>query len=135
MSKAQKIFRKQEKRIVKLLYKKGLITDFSISEFYWCEHRSLRHWKSHKPLYVPEVYFGSGPDYWGEYDEHELVYTIINRLYFENLKKDTDATGAPQESSFKYKGRRWFINYLKKLPTKVSDNKINRVVKRIHIDY
>lgn len=42
MDKEIQIWKKQEKRIVRLLYRKGLLSDFKLSELYWEEYHRLR---------------------------------------------------------------------------------------------
>ena len=43
-SKEKRLWIKQEKRIVRLLYKKGFLKDFKVSDFYWAEY----HWSNNK---------------------------------------------------------------------------------------
>lgn len=137
MSTKVRIWKKQEKRIVKLLYRKGLIEEFQLSDLYWAEYtllhkRKRKHGRKYRfNKYAPEIHF-STIDYWGECDEHSLVSSVIDRLYWENINDDLDKCdlelkGYPK-STFNCKGRNWFINYLQSLPTKRNDCKINAVL-------
>jgi len=60
---------KQEKRIVRLMYKKGLLSEFNINDLYWAEYYWVRK-KTYKtrahhygdkryrfPVYMPEVHY------------------------------------------------------------------------------
>jgi hypothetical protein len=140
MNKAQKLWKKQEKRIVKLLYRKGLIDELLEHNGFnnlCCEHhhliktRSRRKNKYRTLLFCPEILHISY-DYYGEADSRSLVDIVTTGLYFENViedkKYELQNNGWPK-STFKYKGRQWFINYLSELPTKRHDSKINKVLK------
>lgn len=103
---------KQEKIIVGLLYKKGLISK-SISQLYWAEYsRAFRPKKSKEGIrftrYLPEIFYCQA-DYWGEYDEIGIVADTCDRL--------------------KYR-RKYLIRKLRKMPTKIHDNKIRKVLLR-----
>lgn len=137
MSTKLRIWKKQEKRIVKLLYKKGFLETFKLSKLYWEEFHPLHRKKKRIKngikyggnVYAPEIHY-STVDYWGECDEHSLVAYIIDLLYWENAIENTvteDSFGYP-DSDFKFKGRLWFINYLESLPTKRTDSKINKLL-------
>jgi hypothetical protein len=141
-SKEKRLWIKQEKRIVRLLYKKGFLKDFKVSDFYWAEY----HWSNNKkykskygkyryPVYMPEVHYGT-TDYWGESDEQSIVGTIKDELYWCNIDEENwDSTpGEWPKSTFPRMNREQFIKYLSKLPTKVNDNKIKSVLKTQNID-
>jgi hypothetical protein len=139
MRKDKKIWIKQEKRLVKLLYKKGFLTDFKLSDFYWAEfHNSGKKYSSGKyrfSEYYPEIHY-STTDYWGEGDEHSIVDTIKEALYWEGVDgNNLNADGEYPKSSFKYYHRRRLIKYLNSLPTVISDNKINEIVNIRKKDY
>lgn len=132
---------KEEKRIVRLLYRKGLIKDFKVSDFYWAEYnwlgKRLRRSKDNKyrfPIYMPEVHYCT-TDYWGESDEHSIVSHVLELLYWSDIDvSDWDETsGVFPKSNFKRMTRPQFIKYLKGLPTTVNNNKINRVLKKMSI--
>jgi hypothetical protein len=145
MYKSKKLWIKQEKRIVKLLYKKGLLKSFKLSDFYWAEYtwfnKKCYHYKNaysdkkyRSPLYMPEVHFMT-TDYWGGSDEQSITSTIKDLLYWENIDVDNwdETTGEYPKSTFPKMNRRDFIKYLEKLPTVIPDNKINKVIKKINL--
>lgn len=132
---------KEEKRIVYLLYRKGFIKgEYNLDALYWEEyHRIKKTYKSSNgkykwSIYMPEIHFTTS-DYWGEFDEHSIVDSIKETLYWEHIDTtdwDEDSGEYPK-STFRNMNRRQFIQYLKKLPTKVGDNKINKVLKNTNI--
>jgi hypothetical protein len=139
---------KQEKRIVRLLYRKGLLGDFKIRDLYWAEYNWFRSRKYKSktnsydgkrykyPIYMPEVHYYTS-DYWGEGDEHSIVGTVLDHLYWDNIDEENfDPTSGEWPKSLFNCGmsREQFIKYLSKLPTKVSDNKINKILKTKNID-
>jgi hypothetical protein len=84
---------------------------------------------------MPEIHFCTS-DYWGESDEHSVVNEVLERLYWEHIDTknwDSDSGEYPQ-STFPRMTRTRFINYLKGLPTVVSDNKIKKVIKKVSPD-
>jgi hypothetical protein len=104
---------KEEKQIVKLLYKKGFIKgQFKLEDLYWASY----HWYNRKcykakynshdgrrykhPLYMPEVHFCTS-DYWGEYDEHSVVGAVLDSLYWEHVDTtnwDSDSGEYPKST-------------------------------------
>jgi len=128
---------KEEKRIVRLLYRKGFLKDFKISDLYWAEYNWLNNKKRKSscgkysfPVYMPEVHYLT-TDYWGESDEHSIVSTIKETLYWGGIETENwDPELGYPKSSFPKLSRRQFIKYLEKLPTIISDNKINKIIKR-----
>ena len=84
--------------------------------------------------YLDEVYYCTW-NYWGECDEHPLIDEIIDNLIEKGIPDSVfedcgyDYYKAIKHSSFQYKGRRWFIKYLKGLPTVRCDSKINKLLK------
>jgi hypothetical protein len=148
MSRTPKIKRrwiKQEKQIVYLLYRKGFIKhEFELENLYWASYNWLnrKHYKTkvniydgriyRAPIYMPEVHLCT-TDYWGESDEHSVVDVVLQQLHWENVDTtnwDSDSGEYPK-STFPRMTRGQFIKYLKGLPTKVGDNKINKIIKRI----
>lgn len=137
--KTNRVWVKQEKQIVKLLYKKGFLDTLNpieIEDLYWAEFK--RDTKKYKLKdgtkwlnHLPEIYFCTC-DYWGEYDEHAVVDNIIENLIWDGISENTLAENSQCNciwlSKFKYKGRRWFIKYLKSLPTKRCDCQINKIL-------
>lgn len=140
--KCNRVWNKQEKQIVRLLYRKGLIETESLKEYYWQSfkpsgkrYRSSGRYSGRKwDNYLDEVHY-STTDYWGEVDEHPLVDGVINDLAWSGVPEDLgkvdndDMWKVLGSSSFQYKGRKWFIKYLKALPTVRCDSKINEVLK------
>ena len=120
---------KEEKRIVYLLYRKGLLKDFKIEDLYWAEYHWFRgkKYKSRTnsydgkryryPVYMPEIHYFY-TDYWGEGDE------------------DWDSTSDefPKSTFNMSMTRRQLIKYLESLPTKIKDKKINKVLNTQKID-
>lgn len=133
---------KQEKQIVNLLYRKGLLKDYKIEDLYWAEYYwyNRKKYKSSNgkynwPVYMPEVHF-STIDYWGESDEHSIVGSIREQLYWSMMDTtnwDYESDGYPP-SKFPKMNREQFIKYLKKLPTKIGDKKINKIIKKVKYD-
>lgn len=136
--KTNRVWNKQEKRIVKLLYRKGLLS--GPTNLYWASYKSSGKRYKNKGSsfrwegYLDEVYFCTW-DYWGECDEHPLVEGVIDKLIADGIsdgileKCGYDFYKAMSHSSFQYKGRRWFIKYLEGLSTVRHDSKINKVLK------
>jgi hypothetical protein len=147
MAKTPKIKRqwvKEEKRIVSLLYRKGLLKDFKITDFYWAEYHWFRSRKYKSktisydgkrysyPIYLPEVHYCT-TDYWGESDEHSIIGTILDHLHWGNIDDENwdPTSGEYPKSTFNWSmSRRQFIKYLEKLPTKVSDRKIDKLIRK-----
>lgn len=144
MKKYIKLFVKQEKRIVKLLYIKGLLNNFKVKDLYWASYRTTgKRYKSTEKKYrwteyYPEVHY-STTDYWGECDEHSLVNHIQEMLYWTNIDERNwnPNSGEMPKSLFKNLGikhRKQFIKYLESLPRKVNNNKINKIIKKMNLD-
>ena len=133
---------REEKQIVYLLYRKGLLKDFKIKDLYWAEYyMTSKCYKSEcgkysHTVYMPEVHFSTS-DYWGESDEHGIVDDVLQNLHWANIDTTnwSEDTGEYPPSTFPRMTRGEFIKYLKKLPTLVPDRKINQVLKTIYIDY
>lgn len=111
---------KQEKQIVQLLYKKGILNKKEVESLYWAEYRHLTRPRKSKEkyrlsIYLPELHFCTY-DYWGEADETSIV----------SWKTGSNFT--------RTKSRRKIIQSLKCLPTIVFDNKIREVLVR-RMDY
>lgn len=123
-------FKKEEKRLVKLLYKKGLLAYFDLKEFYWAAYHKQRakkrkHGRKFRgTVYFPEVHFCQ-TDYWGESDEH----SIVNHIY-----GGVEVVGEDGNYYLKSITRLKRIKLLQKLPTKINNNKIKSVLKIQYID-
>lgn len=134
---------KDEKRIVRLLYRKGFLKDFKVTDFYWAEYnwfnkkkRKSSCGKYSYPVYMPEVHYFT-TDYWGESDEHSIVSHVLDALHWGNIDTTDwdEESGEFPKSTFRKMTRPQFIKYLQALPTKVSDNKINKILKQKFVDY
>jgi len=124
--KTPKILRKwvkDEKRIVRLLYRKGLIDKFhgDITGLYW------EAFKRVGKIYTPEVHCCES-DYWGGCEEYSVIDKVLTCLW--NHRSFYDGESEEIKSTFNYKSRKWFIRYLSSLPTKRNDSKINRILNR-----
>lgn len=144
MSKKIRTWVKQEKRIVRLLYRKGFITDahFKCSDLYWQAYRVYKRPRKRKnspkfrfSIYYPEVHYCS-TDYWGESDEHSIVSFFLDTFYWTSIDERNwnPNNGEMPKTLFKHFDRNKFIKYLSSLPTKISDNKINKILSK-KIDY
>lgn len=138
--KTNRVWNKQEKRIVRLLYRKGF--DLDLSNLYWASYKETGKKYRHKGStfsytgYRDEVYFCTW-DYWGECDEHSLVDCFIEMTTWENVPADVlkncdDMWKVYSLSNFQYKGRKWLIKYLSALPTVRCDSKINKILRIKH---
>ena len=140
MSKTPKINRvwnKQEKRIVRILYRKGF--DIDLSNLYWASYKKTGKKYRRKDStfsylgYRDEVYFCTW-DYWGECEEYSLVDSFIEMKTWKNIPDDVlkncdDMWKAYSLSNFQCKSRKWLIKYLSTLPTVRFDSKINKILK------
>jgi len=140
---------KQEKQIVYLLYRKGFIINefMKLKDLYWAEylwHNRKSYKTKHnlydgriyrQPVYMPEVHFCT-TDYWGESDEYSIVDVVSQELYWKHVDTENwdEDSGEYPKSTLPKMTRCQFIKYLKSLPTKVGDKKINTLLKRIVID-
>lgn len=135
--KTNRVWNKQEKRIVKLLYRKGF--DIDLSNLYWVSYKKTGKKYRRKgstfssPGYRDEVYFCI-KDYWGEYEEHSLVDIFIETKAWENIPDDVlkncdHMSEVYSLSNFQCKSRKWLIKYLSALPTVRCDSKINKILK------
>lgn len=138
--KINRVWNKQEKRIVRLLYRKGF--DIDLSNLYWASYKKTgkkyrRKGSTFSSLgYRDEVYFCI-KDYWGEYDEYSLVDSFIKRKTWENIPDDVlkncdDMWKAYSLSNFQCKSRKWLIKYLSTLPTVRFDSKVNKILRIKH---
>lgn len=134
-------FVKDEKRILKLMYKKGLLNKYKIDELYWDNRVSIGHGIKYKSPLIEDGYYWSYclapelifmiPDYWGECDEYSLIDDVLERLFWDNI---IDEYADEPESTFNCKGRTWLIKYLSSLPNKMNKNyKIKKIIRRVCI--
>ncbi len=113
------------------MYKKGFLFEhkFKINRLFWVDEYSFKF----KELFI--VAF-EVRDCEGEYGYRGFIDYIIESLYWKHaIDQDYDAEAFWPESNFNFKGRKWFIQYLMKMPTVVFDNKINRLINRKYCDY
>lgn len=145
--KCNRVWNKQEKQIIRLLYRKGIISPEDIKGYYWESFkRSGKRYRLKGKYsgrkfdgYLDEVYYYTF-DYWGEMNEHPVVDSIIDRLIWTGVTQDLNQVDVDDmckvlgSSFFKYQRRKWFIKYLKALPTVRCDSKINEIL-RIRTTY
>lgn len=121
-------FKKEEKRLITLLYKKGFLKNFKLSDLYWakfspCRNKKRKHGRKHRStIYYPEVHFCT-TDYWGESDEHSLIDEVYPNYEILGFDPENGRT------IFKRRTRLQRIKMLKKMSTVINDNKIREVLK------
>lgn len=137
--KIKRLWKKQEKRIVRLLYRKGLLP-VAVSQLYWEAYKEngKKYRDEGSPLKwhvrLDEIYYCTWS--YGEVDEHPLVDEVIERLTSEGIPDEKyeecgyDYDEMMKYSSFRYKGRKWFIKYLESLPTTKQASVINKTLNR-----
>lgn len=121
---------KDEKRILKLMYKKGILDkEFDLKECGW-EYL----FRGHKTRRRKGTYGGSDwlpefhvfwTDYWGEGDSRSVINTFIENIWFENSTIQDDM-GCPSENPL---SKIDLIKYLQSLPTVNFDSKINKYLR------
>ena len=125
---------KDEKRILKLMYKKGFfkILNIDFEDLSWellLEGKSQRKRKGEWAYkdFLPELHVWSR-DYWGECDSNSLVDCLKQYLFWETAKDYDLETGFPINQ--KYPTTKFLIGYLTKLPTINNDSKFNKYLIR-----
>jgi len=121
MLKCKRRWVKNEKRIIKLLYSRGLIEQ-EISELYWNAYLQINN-----SPYLPQVHF-CVTDYWGEADEHSVTDSCFEGIYWE-LRGELDHLPKDQKIS----SQQAQIKYLKALPRRIFNSKINKVTNRMEM--
>ncbi len=125
---------KDEKRILKLMYKKGIFETLGIDlkDLGWeylLTGKRLRKRKDKREFsfheYLPELHIFT-KNYWDEGDSYSVVKCLKDYIYF--TETDNDEDGFPLNT--KYPENRDIINYLLKLPTKRNDNNFNKFLIR-----
>lgn len=126
---------KDEKRILKLMYKKGIfeLLNIDFKELGWEYHLTgLKGRKRNKQYatrdYLPELHEWT-QDYWGEGDSHSVISFFREYLYWENISV-FDENGFPEKG--RYFSNKQLIEHLNSLPTKNNNSKFNRFLKRGH---
>ena len=112
---------KDEKRIVKLMYIKGILKAFKIKpeqlswELCYCRKQD-----------VPEImiYF---TDYWGEGDSYSIIDSYFEQLYLTTGFYNEETTEFVSEN--KINSREKLIKHLISLPTVLKNSKINKYLK------
>jgi hypothetical protein len=128
---------KDEKRILKLMYKKGIFETLGINlkdlgwEYLLYGKRQRRRKGKNKYAFrecLPELHVYT-QDYWGEGDSNSVIGILKDHIYFGDTDiYDYDEEGFPINSKFPKIND--VINYLLKLPTKNNDSKFNHLLKR-----
>lgn len=125
--------KKDEKRILKLMYKKGFfkVLHLDFSDLCWeysMEGKMLRRRRgkskySYNEL-LPELHVWT-QDYYGEGDSRSVVECFREYLWYSQ-SEEQDESGFPNEKS---KNNSELIAYLKTLPTKNNNSKLNPLLK------
>jgi hypothetical protein len=127
---------KDEKRILKLMYKKGIFEILRINlkhlgwEYLLYGKRQRRRKGKNKYAFrecLPELHEWT-QDYWGEGDSHSVINSFKEHLFWETAKEFDEESGFP--INHKHAKNSFLIEYLTKLPTKNNDSKFNRFLKR-----
>ena len=123
---------KDEKRVLKLMYKKDFFKELGIDmenlgwEYLSYGKRQRKRIKSgNKYVFrdcLPELHEYT-QDYWGEGDSHSVIGSLKDFIFF-TYAKERDDCGFPVNS--KYPSTIDLIKFLNKLPTINNDNKFNQ---------
>lgn len=113
MKKEIRKFLKQEKRLVKLMYRKGIFKDFNIDI-----KRKGIGWEAFTNG-LPELH-DSTENYFGEGDSYSIVGRYLNTLKLGSIDG---------MCIYAYTCRDKVIKTLNRIPTKVFDSKINNFLK------
>lgn len=123
MKKKEKIFLKQEKRLIRAAYRAGLLVgEFAPDTLSW------------------EVYYSKFPSvhYWyrcsyeyDEWDSNPVANDIQGNAWFADMYEErTGGSLYPEfKSTYKWMDRPHLIKHLESLPRKVNDSKINKILK------
>lgn len=126
---------KDEKRILKLMYRKDIfkLLDIDIKSVDWeylykgrKGRKGIRRSKYGISDYLPELHT-YWQDYWGEGDSKSVISCLRDYLYWEKAQH-FDETGFPLDT--KYLKSDELIKYLSELPTKIHDSKFNTILNR-----
>lgn len=125
---------KDEKRILKLMYKKGIFELLNVDFKHLCweylldgKRQRKRKGKWAYKDFLPELHLWT-QDYWGEGESHSIVDSFKQYLFWETATDFDLDTGFPINQ--KYPTTKYLIEYLSKLPTKKNDSKFNRFLRR-----
>lgn len=123
---------KDEKRILKLMYKKGIFDLLNIDiknlgwEYLLCgKTKRVRKGKNIYDYkdYLPQLHEWT-KDYWGEGDSFSIVGMLKDYLFWETAEQFDIESGFPLNQ--KYPTTKTLINYLNKLRTVNNDSKFNK---------
>ncbi len=126
---------KDEKRILKLMYKKGIFELLRIKledlgwEYFLYGKRQRRRKGKNKYAFrecLPELHEWT-QDYWGEGDSHSVVGSFREHLFWETTTEYDENNFSSNGTIF---SNQKLIEHLKSLPTKNNDSKFNRFLKR-----
>lgn len=124
---------KDEKRIIKLMYQKGIfeILGLKFTDLSWEFNRQGKMQRKRGKKYawrdyLPELHYWWS-DYYGEYDSRSVVWSFKDYLFFELGTGINEETGWPIGSNFFTNSE--LIEHLNKLPLKIKDSKINAILK------
>jgi len=114
MNKKVKLWKKQEKRIVKLAYRAGLLK-LPLKDLHWIKEPSLQmcYWNK---------------NYLGEGEQYPLVLSIHSYFFYAHVTGLFDKNGNV-ESTYTCRTSKQAIKFLSKFPRKIFDSKINKVLK------
>lgn len=123
---------KNEKRVLKLMYRKGMfeVLGIKINLLDWeCLLKGKRGRKRNKKYnfhdWLPELHSYSC-DYWGEWDSHSVVSSMKDYFHWELSEEIDKNYGFPKG---KYFTTLELIKHLNLLPTKKHNSKFNSLLK------
>lgn len=122
---------KRDKRILRIMYRKGLLDTWMDSGIHWAAYNSHNERLDHNHLYQIELFYWIG-DYWGEWDERELISDVIDNHICDLLNPNDEYFKIEKEFydwHRKHNTFRKIMSYLRSLPTKRSDSGINKYLK------
>lgn len=118
-SKRQRWYIKRQKRLIKLMYKKGLLNDYPLNSLRWVDHRIP---------YLGKCVYCFGDTY------IPITGDIISELKYDHLPEylpdsfDCQYDDMREFSTFHSETYSILIKSLKGLPTLRSDSKINKIL-------
>lgn len=122
---------KNEKRALKLMYRKGMfeILGIELKDLAWeCLLKGKRGRKRKRKYgfidWLPELHSYSC-DYWGEWDSISVVTSMKDYFHWELSDEIDEIYGYPKG---KYFTTLQLIKHLSLLPTKKHDSKFNRII-------
>ena len=122
---------KDEKRILKLMHKKGILEllEINYEDLSWewfldgkRERRRKRKYAFRDSLAQLHIH---SQDYWGE-GRCESVVSIFKEYYWFEFAKEREAEGYPKNTI--YPTNKILVDYLLKLPTKNNNSKFNKIL-------